>query len=396
MQPRARISSALLAIALTAPDAAARAADHVIHVSVDGLHAGHLEALLAGDVQGDYAHFARFVDEGATTFNARADFTHTNTIPNHTTMLSGRPVLQPAGQSNTVHHGYTNNGTPDPNDTLHNAGNPALSYVQSVFDVAHDRGLRTALYASKSKFVIYEQSYDADSGAADPVAPDDGADKIDAYDNRSTGNPANASNLHQQFLTDMVVQRFHYAFVHYRDPDSAGHAAGWGSPTWNAAVAGVDDYLGDLFALVEADPTLDGATAIILTSDHGGSGNGHGAASDPNNYRIPFFVWGAEVVAGADLYVLDPQARADPGMSRPDYDAPVPPIRNGDSGNLALHLLGLPAIEGSTINSSQELRVTGPAAIPVASPRMLWLTALLLAAALLLRAPKLSQRKPHV
>jgi hypothetical protein len=42
----------------------------------------------------------------------RTDFTHTVTIPNHTCMATGRPVLQPDGQPNTVHHGYTNNGDP--------------------------------------------------------------------------------------------------------------------------------------------------------------------------------------------------------------------------------------------------------------------------------------------
>ena len=85
------------------------------------------------------------------TFNARTDYTHTVTIPNHTCMLTGRPVLQPVGQPNTTHHGYTSNTSPTPDATLHNSGNPNLDYVASVFDVAHDHGLSTALFASKSK-----------------------------------------------------------------------------------------------------------------------------------------------------------------------------------------------------------------------------------------------------
>ncbi len=330
--------------------------NHVIHVSVDGLRGDFLETRINTSPL-LYPNFKRFVNEGATTFNARTDFTHTNTIPNHTSMLTGRPVFQPSGAPNTTHHGYTNNGNPGLSDTLHNSGNPNLSYIASAFDVAHDNGLSTALYASKSKFVIYDQSYNPTTGALDTTGADNGRDKIDTYVQKSANFSSDASNLHADYLVDMAASKYNYTFLHYRDPDSAGHATGWGSAVWDTSVQNVDGYLGDLFNLVETDAMLANNTVIIVTSDHGGSGTGHSTATSAANYTIPLLTWGPGVTTGADLYALNPTTRLDPGTGRPDYTAAIQPIRNGDTGNLALDLLGLGAIPGSLSNSSQNFQI---------------------------------------
>jgi hypothetical protein len=347
-----RLAALSLTLAALAAASAASAAEHVIHVSVDGLAAGLLQNLLANDPTGDFASFARLRDEGASTFNARTDYTHTITLPNHTSMISGRPVSQPAGQPNTVHHGYVNNADPAPGVTLHNGGNPNLSYVASVFDVVHDHGLSTAHFASKSKFVLFERSYDATNGAPDVTGADDGRDKIDAYTNMA------AASMHPALLASLSANHWNYVFVHYSNPDDAGHTTGWGSLTWRAAVATVDDYLGDLMALVEGDPEFDGRTLLIVSTDHGGSGFDHSASAVAANYTIPFFVWGAGVEPGGDLYALNAGRRLDPGTGRPDYNAPLQPIRNGETGNVALAALGLPPVPGSSIDAQQDLELT--------------------------------------
>jgi hypothetical protein len=359
---RVSILAVLVSLLLAAP-ARAGAVDYVIHISVDGLRSDLLQTLLTNDGAGEYFHFQRLVDEGASTFNARTDYTHTLTIPNHTSMLTGRPVLQPSGQPNTVHHGYTNNSDPGPTDTLHNRGNPNVSYVASVFDVVHDNGLTTGLYASKSKFVIYQQSYNGATGAADTTGADDGSDKIDSYVNMFSGSPANAANLHAAFIQALSTNPRHYSFVHYRDPDTWGHTFGWGSSGWNSAVAAVDGYLEEIFNVVESSAVLQDRTVVIVTSDHGGGGSGHSDAAVLHNHRIPLFVWGASIRTGVDLYALNADTRADPGSGRPDYNASPPPIRNGDSGNLALHLLGLSPIPGSTINAAQDLAAQSVVAV---------------------------------
>ena len=77
-------------------------------------------------------------------------------------------------------HGQSDNDMPELSTTLHNnTGKEA--YVSSVFDVTHDHGLSTSLYASKSKFILYEQTYNEESGAKDTTGADNGTDKIDHY-----------------------------------------------------------------------------------------------------------------------------------------------------------------------------------------------------------------------
>jgi hypothetical protein len=122
------------------------AADFVIHISVDGLRPDYLQAVINA---GNAPNFKRFQDEGAWTNNARTDYTHTITLPNHTSMITGRPVSQPAGLPNTTHHGYTHNSDPNPSWTLHNQGNLNVAYKKSTFDVVHDAGLSTALFTSR-------------------------------------------------------------------------------------------------------------------------------------------------------------------------------------------------------------------------------------------------------
>jgi predicted AlkP superfamily pyrophosphatase or phosphodiesterase len=339
-----------MAVAATSAAADKAPAQYVIHISVDGLGPSYLQALVD---QGELPTFKRLQQEGAWTHNARTDFDFTITLPNHTCMVTGRPVKDRAAEPAAIagHFWLVNS---DPGDrTLHSNRH---DYIASTFDVAHDSGLRTCMFASKSKFVLYDQSYDARNGAPDTTGDDNGRDKLDLYVKNSV-----TPLMTDRFVDEMKSHPFHYSFLHYADTDSAGHAKGWGSPEYNVALKRVDAQLGKILALVASDERLQGKTALILSADHGGLGLNHGISSNVLNYTIPFYAWGAGVAAGADLYELNSASRADPGSSRPDYtDAALQPIRNGDGGNLALALLGLPAIPGSVINARQDLRVARP------------------------------------
>ena len=356
------LSTSLLVVVILSAFTATSVAQvqHVVHISVDGLRGDFIQDRI-NDSPLLYSNFKRLFDEGASTFNARTDYTHTNTLPNHTSMLTGRPVSQPVGLPDTTHHGIDFNGGVFSAFTLHNVGNLNLDYVASSFDVAHDNGLSTALYTSKDKFVIYDQSYRASTGALDVTGADNGRDKIDTYVekfNTPAGAPKNSANLHADFINDLAVSEYNYSFLHYRDPDSAGHAGIWGDSVWDTSIQNVDDFLGDILDLVESDAGLVDDTVIIITADHGGTDRSHLTVTDPANYTVPVFVWGTGVAEGADLYDLNPTTRLDPGTGRPSYVDADQPIRNGGTGNLALDLLGLGSIPGSLINSTQDLNVS--------------------------------------
>jgi predicted AlkP superfamily pyrophosphatase or phosphodiesterase len=347
----AAIGLLVLLTLLVGADASSRPApgpgptQYVIQVSADGLGSVWLDPLLKAH---EVPNFERLIREGASTMNARTDYDMTITLPNHTCMVTGRPVKdRTIGDHAAGGHGWTINTDEQP-ENLH-ANRKA--YIASTFDVAHDHGLRTGLFATKTKFKLYENSYGGPNGSPDTVGEDNGRDKIDVYLIAEADSPTLVAAL----IATMKTEPLQYAFVHFHDPDGAGHKHNWGSPEYIAAVKKVDGYLGQLFELVENDPRLKGHTTIILSADHGGFGNNHQDNTNPMDYTIPFFVWGAQVKQG-DLYAENPQTRKDPGTARPDYGEQPQPVRNGDGGNLALSLLGLPAIPDSLIDAGEDLK----------------------------------------
>ncbi len=340
------LASGLLAAAsllFVATVGVCQSVDHVVHISVDGLNVAMLKSLL-DDSPDSVPGFGRLVAEGTYTFNARTDYSHTTTVPNHTSMITGRPVLQPDGQPNTVHHGVTSN-SPASTATIHSIGNPELGYIPSVFDVVHDRGLGTAFFASKTRLAAFlARSYDGQHGAPDLIGADDGRDKTDIYFNHE----GDSDDAVTKYLEAMTATPREYSLVHIVDPDYAGHASNWESDVYRQAVLATDERVKRILDYVTTDADFAGKTAIILTTDHGGTGETHTTEDDPGSYTIPTFLWGPEIPAGVDLYSILAN-RGDPGDERPDYNAPVQPLRNGDTGNLALALLGLPPVPGSSM-----------------------------------------------
>ncbi|WP_426243539.1 alkaline phosphatase family protein [Nocardioides sp. LHG3406-4] len=310
--------------ASSAPRAAAGSPTSVITVSIDAFNPRALRLL--GPSGAPTLH--RLIDQGASTLNARTEYEMTVTLPNHTGMVTGRRIEASSGG-----HGVTwNDDRLSPTTVDAAAGH----HVVSLFSVLDEHGLGTALFASKTKFSLWQRSW--------PTA----FDKVDITE----GN----GSLVRHLIADLATPRS-YRFLHLSAPDVAGHAHGFMSKPYLKAIRQTDRRLGKVVAAIDADPALRKSTVLMVTADHGGKGASHEMPTVFANYRVPFIVRGPGVPTGADLYDLNPTYR-DPGRSRPTYAGPQP-IRNGDVANLVTSLFGLPSVSGSELDAAQDLRVYG-------------------------------------
>jgi predicted AlkP superfamily pyrophosphatase or phosphodiesterase len=338
--------AALVGVALVAPVAtaasgrpAARSATperFVVAISVDGLNPDAIAEL--GPERAPTFH--RLLGEGVSTLDARTAVEQSVTLPNHTGMLTGRRVETRKG-----HHIDVND---DEGSDVHSE---ADAYRASFFDVVHDRGGRTALYASKTKFALFDRSWSAEHGAHDHVGRDHGADKIDLYVRASPERAA--AKVARQLRRDP----FEATFLHLASPDRAGHAHGWMGPEYLDAVERTDERIGAILDAARSTAYLRKRVVVVVTADHGGAPGAvaHDDRRNPHNYTIPFFVWGAGVETGADLYDLNPD-RVEPRANRPGYRA-EPPIRNTDLASLVTTLLGHRAVPGGLLPGTEPLRV---------------------------------------
>lgn len=315
--------SAVLALAGLVPAGPAAApappTQHVLAISVDGLNVDAIRQL--GRDRAPTLH--RMLDEGAGTLNARTEYEQSVTLPNHTSMMTGRRITARYGG-----HGVTWDDD-RPGTTVRRAAGHA---VASVFSAVRAAGGDTALYSTKEKFALYERSWPRAIGTF--VARE---------------NQRRLVALARADLDDGAPT---FTFLHVSLPDRAGHAHGGLSPEYLTAVERTDRQLGRVLRAVAGEDVT-----VVLTADHGFSPDvlSHSDRTDPANYTIPFLVWGAGVEPG-DLYDLNPGYR-DPGTRRPSYRPDRQPVRNGDVANLATGLLGLDRVRGSRFGAAPTLAV---------------------------------------
>jgi predicted AlkP superfamily pyrophosphatase or phosphodiesterase len=271
---------------LDAPPALGRVAERVLIVSIDGLRPDAVQAAKAETLKGLIARGAYC----ATAQTIRPSVT----LPSHTSMLSGLDAPRHQVYWNSYHRGY-------------------LPYP-TVFSVVAQSGAKSAMIFSKDKFHFLAHPRCVNFVYGPPV-PDKPAPPEDYRDPdqqetlllrqreaalRPEERNTTADDLARVFTAEWPRGSFRLTFLHFREADVMGHRRGWMSPDYLEAVASIDRALGAVVATVERNGGFE-KTALIVTSDHGGSGRDHYWFLQPGkaeNLTIPWICVGPGVPAG--------------------------------------------------------------------------------------------------
>jgi predicted AlkP superfamily pyrophosphatase or phosphodiesterase len=226
----------------------------VVIISEDGLRPDALSPEVTP------RHIA-LIHEGAHARGAET-IPESDTLPSHASMLSGVGARA---------HGLWWNSYQSGRGFIH---------VPTVFSVAHEKGLSTAMFVGKPKL-----KHIAIPGT------------IDHFERPSYlcgGVAKRAGEYFSSNKPDLM-------FVHFSDPDEYGHSHGWLSKEYMRAVRSSDRCLATLLSAIDASGLAD-STLIIVTADHGGHGKRHSDGHVAVDREIPWIVRGPGV--GKDI-VLD-------------------------------------------------------------------------------------------
>lgn len=236
---------------------------HVIVIGFDGLSPDGLQ-------QANTPTFDRLIKEGASTMHARAVMP-TSSSSNWASMIMGAGPVQ---------HGITSNAWERDNFTL-----PAVTQgeeflfptIFSLLDTQRDSVEIGAIYHWGGFGRLFEK--DAVDFDEHPISEDETAVVASAY---------------------LTERHPNFTFVHFDHVDHAGHEFGHGTAAYYESVEKADTLLGELIRALEKSPIARN-TVVIISSDHGGVGKGHGGESLAE-MEIPFIMWGRGVKKN---YVID-------------------------------------------------------------------------------------------
>lgn len=237
-------------------------AEHVIVIGIDGMSPN-------GIMNANTPNIDFLVENGAATMNARAVLP-TSSSSNWASMIMGAGPEQ---------HGVTSNNWERDEYTLP----PISTGMEDIFPTIFS--------------VLREQKPDAEIAA---IYHWDGFGRLFEKSAVDYDRHGETEYLTTEYAVEYIESKKPtFCFVHLDHVDHAGHHYGHGTPEYFASVETADSLIGQIVESVQTAGIAEN-TVIILSSDHGGIGYGHGGET-PEEITIPFVVYGKQVVAGKTI-----------------------------------------------------------------------------------------------
>ncbi len=250
---------------------------YVLLVSFDGLRPDAIGAT-------DTPVLDRLIQTGSYQSKALAELPPV-TLPNHTSMVTGLSVLHHAVFLNTTLPGKVSSTT--------------------IFDVADSAGMRVGFFVNKGKltYICKEEIATVFKviGDVDLIA--------------------------DEVVKAVAESDMHLVFLHFGEPDGAGHTHGWMSDPYFTQVSRADAALGRVLDAYGEKGLLD-QLLVIVTADHGGHDRTHWMAT-PEDRHVPFILNGPTIASGRTLY--EPRRPMDMAATALDYlGLPLDSARDGE------------------------------------------------------------------
>ena len=262
----------LCCICVTDMDAARKKAKHVIMIGVDGLSA---ESIRLADLN-DLPSIKMLMDGGSWTLSKRSVMPSASAI-NWASMFNGQP---------TEMHGF-------------DKWNSTRGTIPSVTDNGH--GIPPTIYT-----ILRQQYPSAEMGlvcdwkgvgaVADTLAMNY-YKYIGTYRGKIIDIP---TEEYSKLGIDYIKSKKPLFFTFYYGlTDNIGHNYGWCSTEYMEHLKDLDNGIGLLIQAIR-DAGIFDDTVIILSSDHGGKGKGHGKFT-LQEMETPFIVYGKKVKKGHQI-----------------------------------------------------------------------------------------------
>jgi hypothetical protein len=268
----ATVLLSILGTAATYAQGPERPAARLIVIGVDGLS-------VDGVVTANTPRLHELIGRSAWTLAARGVMP-TLSSPNWASMIDGAGPEQ---------HGITSNGILRRMVEIQPVCRDAEGMFPTIFEVlrAQQPASRIAIFHDWAGFAALVEKH----------APD-----VMEHQHGAARTAETAARYWKQNHPELM-------FVHLDNVDHAGHADGWATPAYYRAVEDADRYIGGILDMLRDESALD-STFVLISSDHGGKGHGHGRNSLAE-IQIPWILSGPEIRQGeleAPVYTFDTAA----------------------------------------------------------------------------------------